>query len=78
MTPLLKPNDVVWLKESDAASWADAVLADVVKDAGRGAKTVRVLRDDGKEKDVAMELVELACVGQSDAEDIAEGPQTSR
>ena len=68
---LIKKNEVVWLKSSDDASWAGAGTADVVSEATAGAKTVRIL--DGKgERDVSKALVELACVGQEDAEDIAE------
>ena len=67
----IKKGETVWLKASEDDSWAGAVTVDVVQEAGPGTKTVRIL--DGKgEREVSKALVELACVGQEDAEDIAE------
>jgi len=62
--------DVVWVRISE--SWADAALADVVSPgAASSAKAVRI-SIDGQEQEVPKDKVELACVGQDFAEDIAE------
>ena len=62
-------SDVVWTR-LEGHGWDRATLAEVVKDSNK--KTVRVADAHGGEKDVPLDLVALASVGQEGAEDIAE------
>ena len=72
MAKVIKELDTVWVRLKASEGWASAQQAEVLVPPAAGPKAPVKVSLDGRELEVPVEQVELACPGQEGFEDIAE------